>query len=352
MDKTTLKLPDGKMVDAVAPVVVSASRSTDIPAFYARWFIERLKAGYVVWYNPFNNRPTYVSFKNCKVVVFWTKNPRPIIPLLGELDKRGIHYYFQHSMNDYDQERFEPNVPCIEKRIETFKELSSLIGKERIIWRFDPLVITPHLGIAELAKRIERIGEGIKGCTDKLVFSFIDINAYRKVQNNMVKETGLFTKEDIGSWEFSVQQMEEMSMRLAALRDRWAGEGWKIELATCGEAFDLDKYNIAHNRCIDAELIKRVFAHDEDLVYCLNYGELRRPAELSLFDFEDNNRKPLTEKQLKDKGQRKECGCMVAKDIGMYNTCSHFCVYCYANTSKETVIKNRQKHTPDSESII
>ncbi len=352
MDKTTLKLPDGNIVEAMAPVVVSASRSTDIPAFYARWFIERLKAGYVVWYNPFNNRHTYVSFKNCKVVVFWTKNPLSIIPLLGELDKRGIHYYFQHSMNDYDQERFEPNVPSIEKRIETFKELSSMIGSERIIWRFDPLVITPHLGIDELAKRIERIGEGIKGCTDKLVFSFIDINAYRKVQNNMVKETGIFTKEDIGSWEFSVQQMEAMAMRLAALRDHWAAEGWKIELATCGEAFDLDKYNISHNRCIDAELMKRVFAHDEDLVYYLNYGELRRPTDLSLFAFEDNIRNPLTEKQLKDKGQRKECGCMVAKDIGMYNTCSHFCVYCYANTSKEIVIKNRQKHTIDSESII
>ena len=94
MTKTTLKLPNGDMVEAMAPVVVSASRSTDIPAYYAQWFINRLRAGYVVWYNPFNNRPTYVSFKNCRVVVFWTKNPRPLMPLLGELDSRGIHYYF------------------------------------------------------------------------------------------------------------------------------------------------------------------------------------------------------------------------------------------------------------------
>lgn len=352
MNKTTLKLPNGDMVEAMAPVVVSASRSTDIPAYYAQWFINRLQAGYVVWYNPFNNRPTYVSFKNCRVVVFWTKNPRPLMPLLGELDSRGIHYYFQHTMNNYDPERFEPNVPTIEKRIETFKELSSRIGKERVVWRFDPLILTPHLGIDDLVGRIQHIGNSIKGYTDKLVFSFIDINAYRKVQNNMVKETGLFTKDDVCRWEFTLHQMEEMAYRLAALRDGWAAEGWDMELATCGEAFDLDKYGISHNRCIDGELMKRIFAHDKDLVHYLNYGELPKPRTLSLFGDEEPQPKPLTEKQLKDKGQRKECGCMVAKDIGMYNTCSHFCVYCYANTSKELVAKNRQKHNVDSESII
>ena len=87
----------------------------------------------------------YVSFKNCKVIVFWTKNPAPIIPYLPELDKRGIHYYFQVTLNDYEHEGFEPNVPSLTKRIETFKQLSSLIGKERVIWRFDPMIVTPQL---------------------------------------------------------------------------------------------------------------------------------------------------------------------------------------------------------------
>ena len=100
---------NGEVVNGVAPVIISASRSTDIPAFYAKWFINRLKAGYCVWYNPFNQKPMYISFVKTKAVVFWTKNPEPLIPYLPELDKRGIHYYFQVTLNDYVNEGFEPN---------------------------------------------------------------------------------------------------------------------------------------------------------------------------------------------------------------------------------------------------
>ena len=147
-DKTFITTDDGKQVEATAPVIISASRSTDIPAFYAKWFFNRLAKGYCVWYNPFNQQPMYVSFKKCKVVVFWTKNPAPIIPYLPELDKRGIHYYFQVTLNDYEQEGFEPNVPSVKSRIATFRLLSELIGKERVIWRFDPLIVTPQLTTA------------------------------------------------------------------------------------------------------------------------------------------------------------------------------------------------------------
>ena len=113
-DNVRIKTDSGERVDALAPVIVSASRSTDIPAFYARWFFNRLKRGYCVWYNPFNQKPSYVSFAKCKVIVFWTKNPAPIIPFLPELDRRGIHYYFQVTLNDYVREGLEPNVPSIE----------------------------------------------------------------------------------------------------------------------------------------------------------------------------------------------------------------------------------------------
>ena len=121
----------GDVVDGNAPVIVSASRSTDIPAFYAKWFINRLAAGYCVWYNPFNQKAMRISFNKTKVIVFWTKNPEPLIEYLPELDKRGIRYYFQFTLNDYESEGFEPNVPALEQRIETFKRLSSLIGKEK-----------------------------------------------------------------------------------------------------------------------------------------------------------------------------------------------------------------------------
>ena len=187
--KLTITDQNGVTHDATAPVIISASRSTDIPAFYAKWFFNRLEAGYCVWYNPFNQRPMHISFKNCKFIVFWTKNPEPILPYLKELDKRGIKYYFQFTLNDYENEKFEPCLPKLEKRIETFKELSQKIGKERVIWRFDPLILTPNLTTRDLLKRIWNIGNKIFGCTEKLVFSFVDVAAYKKVQNNFIKET-------------------------------------------------------------------------------------------------------------------------------------------------------------------
>lgn len=331
-------------INTVSPVIISASRSTDIPAFYAKWFINRLKSGYCIWYNPFNQKPTKVCFDKCKVVVFWTKNPRPIMPYLHELDERGIHYYFQFTMNDYDVEGFEPNVAPLAERIATFKELSDKIGKERIIWRFDPLIITPKLTIRDLLKKIWNIGNLIKGYTDKLVFSFIDINCYKKVQNNLALYKGNNT-----NWEFSETQMNEIAQGLAKCREHWNADGWRISLATCGEQIDLAKFGINHNRCIDSELMKSLWFDDKELLYYLYYGTL--PEATSLFGM-DFSQPPLSEQKLKDKGQRKSCGCMTSKDIGMYNTCSHLCVYCYANSSKELVLKNKARHSDCNESII
>lgn len=347
IDKTTIKTKEGDIVEASAPVIISASRSTDIPAFYAKWFFNRLKKGYCAWYNPFNQKPTYVSFKNCKVVVFWTKNPKPILPYLHELDEKGIHYYFQFTLNDYAKEGFEPNVPSVDERVETFKKLSEMIGKERVIWRFDPLIITPNITPRDLLTRIWHIGNKLKGYTNKLVFSFVDVKAYRKVQNNLVKETKLFTKEDVENAEANHAQRIEIVEGLRKIREAWHKEGWQIEMATCAENIDLEAYGIEHNRCIDGELMKRIFAEDEELVYYLHTLKL---PERDMF----GNIPPIPQKtrKVKDSGQRKLCGCMVSKDIGMYNTCRHFCVYCYANTSKECVLNNKEKHNDESESII
>ena len=337
----------GNQINATAPVIISASRSTDIPAFYSKWFFNRLRKGYCVWYNPFNRQKMYVSFARCRVVVFWTKNPKPILPYLHELDERGIHYYFQVTLNDYADEGFEPNVPSVEERIKTFRELSERIGHERVIWRFDPLMITPTLTPRTLLSRIWKIGNQLKGYTDKLVFSFVDVKVYRKVQSNLMKETGCFTKENIEQAEMNEAQRQEMMEGLVKLREAWASEGWDIKLATCAEEIDLEKYGIEHNRCIDGELMERVFGDDKELVYYLHTGKWPEP---DLFgEIPDI---PAERKNLKDKGQRKVCGCMVSKDIGMYDTCRHFCMYCYANTSKECVQRNAARHSEKSESLI
>lgn len=347
LDKILITNDSGEQVEATAPIIISASRSTDIPAFYAKWFFNRLAKGYCVWYNPFNQQKMYISFKKCKVVVFWTKNPNPILPYLHELDERGIHYYFQVTLNDYVKEGFEPNVPSIDERVETFKKLSYMIGKERVIWRFDPLIITPNITLRDLLTRIWHVGNKLKGFTDKLVFSCVDVRAYRKVQNNLVKETTFYTKDNVENAEVNHAQRITIVEGLQKIREAWHKDGWDVEIATCAEDIDLEAYGIEHNRCIDSELMKRIFADDEELVYYLN--TLKWP-ERDMF----GNLLPLPAKtrKLKDPGQRKECGCMVSKDIGMYNTCRHFCVYCYANSSKECVIKNAEQHNENSESIV
>ena len=346
-DKTYIKIADGTEVEASTPVIISASRSTDIPAFYSKWFFIRLKAGYCVWYNPFNQKPMYVSFERTKAIVFWTKNPEPILPYLHELDERGIHYYFQVTLNDYVSEGFEPNVGPVEHRIDVFKRLSEMIGPERIIWRFDPLILTDSLTPRQLLTKIYHVGNQLKGYTNKLVFSFVDVKAYRKVQNNLVKETPFFNRDNVDSAEPTGDKRKELGEGLAKLRDHWNSEGWNLTLATCGELIDLDKYGIAHNRCIDGELMENLFSDDKEFVYYLRTGKFPEPDL-----FGNIPDLPKERKDLKDKGQRKACGCMISKDIGMYNTCRHFCVYCYANTSKEAVLNNKDRHNDDSESLI
>ena len=317
---------DGETVLAQAPIIVSASRSTDIPTFYADWFVERWKAGYVKWKNPFNGVPLYVSFKNTRVVVFWTKNPKPMMKHLDFLDKNVKNYYFQFSLNDYDKEGFEGKVPRVENRIETFKELSNRIGKEKVVWRFDPLLLTNEIDVKELLKRLEKIGDELYKYTNKLVFSFADIGIYKKVENNL-------NKANIQYIEFTLETMLEFAEGLQKLNKKWG-----LELATCAEKFDLNKYGINHNKCIDDDLMIDLFHQDEELMKFLGVEFI----EPTLFDTTAAITKT---KKIKDKGQREACGCIMSKDIGEYNTCPHECVYCYANTSKEAAFANYKSHT-------
>ena len=347
-----LQTPDG-LVRAQTPVILSASRSTDIPAYYGGWFMNRLREGWCAWVNPFNRRPSYVSFKDVKAVVFWTKNPAPFLQHLDELEKRGLHYYFQYTLNDYEREGFEPNVPALEKRIETFRRLSERIGPERVVWRFDPIILSPETSPRDILMRIWMIGKALKGCTNKLVVSFVDVAAYRKVQANLVRDTKLFTKDNVLSAEPTEAQRREICDGLVKIRERWRSEGWNLEIASCAEDCNLEEWGIFHNRCIDGELMERAFGEDKAFVHFLHTGKLPAAAAgmtaCSLFEEPSIPVIPIEKrKNLKDKGQREACGCIVSKDIGMYNTCMHFCVYCYANTSRRTVLDNRRRHDPAS----
>ena len=349
-DKIKIIRDNGEIAEAQAPIIVSASRSTDIPAFYVDWFFHRLEKGYSAWTNPFNGVKSFVSYKNTRFIVFWSKNPSPLIPRLKSLREKDIRCYIQYTLNDYSNERLETGVPSLEERITTFKSLVDVLGKGSVIWRFDPLLLTDRISIDDLIFKIEKIGNRLVGYTEKLVFSFADIASYRKVKNNL--ETN-----GIHYSEWTEDQMKEFAQKLAAANIR---NGWNFELCTCGEKPIFKEFGIQPNHCIDDNLMIRLAYDDKILMDFLG---------VKLFDLQDNlfgtpeipsdaivlpnGQYAVKNKNNKDKGQRALCGCMVSKDIGEYNTCAHLCEYCYANTSKSIACANlkRHKNNPYSETI-
>jgi DNA repair photolyase len=322
-----LVLPDGQHVQAVCPLVVSASRATDIPAFYAEWFRERLAAGYLRRTNPFNaSQVQYVSLRHARVIVFWSKNPQPLIRHLPAIDAAGINYYFQFTLNDYEEEGLEPHVPPLPQRIATFRELSTLVGKKRVVWRFDPLILAAELDLDSLIDRVARVGDALHGFTEQLVISFADISGYARVEQNL-------RREGVAHEEFSRELMRTAAARLQALNSRW---GYRI--STCAESIDLAAgFGIEPNRCIDDRLMVELFSSDAALMEFLGYEPGLFPSPGPTYR--------------KDKGQRPACGCIPSKDIGMYDTCPHLCLYCYANTSPRAVANNIRKHSVGGESL-
>ncbi len=349
-DRTTIVNEAGVRAEAVAPVIVSASRSTDIPAFYADWFFDRLEKGYSAWINPFCGTRSYVSYDKTRFIVFWSKNPLPLIPYLCRLKDKGIGCYIQYTLNDYEAEGLERGVPALGSRIDTFKRLVDVLGKGAVVWRFDPLVLTDSMGPYQLMEKLNGIARRLEGYTEKLVFSYADITQYRKVRYNL-------ERNDIKYREWTEAKMLEMAQLIAVANS----SDWKLNLATCGERINLEKFGIEHNQCVDDALIARLCYDDKILMDYLGMNVCR--VEHTLFDGNaipvgaidiGNGMYALRTQNNHDKGQREFCGCVRSKDIGAYNTCPHLCEYCYANSSSNSALANwsRYKSNPGSESII
>ena len=306
---------DGNTV--VEPIVLSASRATDVPAFYADWFMRRLRAGFFRWANPFNAAQVQtVSVAKTRAIVFWTKDPAGIEPHLDELDRRGLHYYFQYTLNDYEAESLEPGLPALAARIDSFRRLADRLGPDRVVWRLDPLLLTDRLGVPELLDRAARLMAQLARHVRKLVFSFADIAAYPAVRRNLARA-------GIAARELAPAEMDEFARGLAALN-----RAYGLALATCAEEIDLAAHGIAHNRCVDGELLARLGPDDAALLEFLGSRAAR-----------------------KDPGQRRACGCLASKDVGRYGTCPHGCVYCYANASRAAAERNFRAHRPENETI-
>jgi DNA repair photolyase len=315
---------NGERVEGIAPVIVSASRSTDIPGCYGEWFVNRLNKGYIVWKNPFNGMKQYVSFEKTRCIVFWTKNPAPFIKHIESIQKMGIGIVFQVTLNDYEDEKLELNLPSLQQRFHSLKTLSSMIGREKVLWRFDPLILTDQISKDVLLKKISSVGTVIHPFVGRLTISFLSL--YKKVLRNL---------DDVSAHEISDQVRLEIARGINGYN-----QNWKLPLFSCAEPLDLSMYGIFHGSCIDSALIVRCFGDDPLLQ---TYFRISKSS--NLFGKEE-----VRFESKKDSGQRDGCGCCISKDIGTYDTCFHGCRYCYANTSPEKAMYLKG-HAPDDEFI-
>lgn len=280
-------------------MIISASRRTDIPSFYSEWLFNRLKEGYVCVRNPMNiHQISQISLSPDVVdgIVFWTKNPTPMLERIHELDN--YTYYFQFTLNSYGKD-IEKNVPSKnDVIIPTFKKLSSIIGKERIVWRYDPILINEHYTREYHKKYFQKLCDSLCNYTEKCTVSFVDL--YKNTERN-TKSLNIHTPSN------------EEVLELMSFFSKIAHENG-IYIDTCTEEYDLSSLNIKHACCIDKSRLERIGN------YQLKIG--------------------------KDKNQRSICGCIESIDIGMYNTCENGCMYCYANFNCEMAQKNHNKHNP------
>lgn len=278
-------------------MILSVSRRTDIPALYSEWFFQRLHEGFVLVPNPMNARQISRIKLNPQVIeciVFWSKNPLPMLPRLGELED--YSYYFLYTLNAYGRD-IEPGLPALAKRIETLCQLSQLLGPERVIWRYDPIFINERYSLKWHKEQYALLAERLAPYTRHCIISFVDI--YPKNARRM---------RQAGINPLSVDQI----LAIAQSISRTAGQ-YDLKISTCSEEIDLADLHINHAGCIDRQLIEsctgKCFA---------GVG--------------------------KDKNQRPECGCLPSIDIGVYNTCIYGCAYCYANFSSELARRKYAEH--------
>jgi hypothetical protein len=279
-------------------MILSVSRRTDIPALFADWFMDRLlKDKYFLVPNPFikDDKIAKVAVEPVKVerdllggvesisgnvdgIIFWTKNPRPLMNRIKELS--GFTFYFHFTLNPYDA-KIEANVPPLGERVKTFQDLSRMIGADRVIWRYDPILLSKEISVDWHVEQFENLCENLGGFTSECNFSFL-----------------IGRHKDLRSPNYSEQNEILRNFTLIAKRHG-------IQLKGCALAADWAKFGITKSRCTDPDLFARLISQ--------RHGVTARVKTKRL------------------DAQRKNCGCMPCVDIGIYNTCTHGCVYCYAN---------------------
>ncbi len=283
-------------------MIVSVSRRTDIPAFYSKWFMNRINAGFVDAMNPFNRKQITrinLSPKEVDCFVFWTKDASPMLPYLDWLDQLGYKYYFQFTITPYERD-IEPGLRDKEQIIDTFQKLSEHVSSKRVVWRYDPILLTPKYSIQRHISDFSAMAKKLSPYTDTCVISFLDL--YRKTERN--------------TSHLELQPLTTESMRqLAGALSNIAKQN-NLSIQSCSEEIDLSAYGLEHGACIDHRHVAAAMGCQIDLD--------------------------------KDNTQRSACGCAKSIDIGQYNTCLHLCSYCYANFNIPMTKARQQQHDETS----
>jgi DNA repair photolyase len=281
-------------------MIISASRRTDIPAYYAGWLLKRIEERSVLVRNPVNtHQVSRVSLSPEAVdgFVLWTKNPAPMLDRLNRL--RDYHYYFQFTLNAYGKD-VEPCLPDVAARVDAFRALADAVGKERVVWRYDPILLSPAYTLGHHLRSFEQLARHLSGYTEKCVISFLDF--YPKIAA-AVRALGIIPISD--------EQKRRIAKSLTEI-----ALSYGIAIETCAEAIDLSELGIGNARCVDDRLLSRISG---------------RPVSA-----------------VKDRNQRPACGCAASVDIGAYDTCPHGCRYCYANRNAAAVASCRREYNAAS----
>ncbi|NSW54503.1 MAG: DUF1848 domain-containing protein [Armatimonadetes bacterium] len=285
--------------------IISASRRTDIPALYSEWLMRRISAGFCRYRHPFTRQWMTVSLRPEDVggMVLWTRNLGPLMPRLDEI-RAQYPFYVQMTINDYPAQ-LEPRVQAACEAVAQARELSSRFSTDALVWRFDPIVLTPEIGAAETLARFCRLARQLEGATRACIFSFM--SPYRR-QRQTFRAAGVEYREP------GVQERLDLALAMARIASDHG-----FSLAACCNA-DLLSGPVAKAHCVDPARLIRLGAHLPERV---------PPAP-----------------------SRPGCGCHRSVDIGAYDLCTAGCLYCYANQSPARALANYARHDPDHEALV
>ena len=294
-------------------MIVSASRRTDIPALYPEWLINRIRAGFCLVPNPYSPRQISrldLTPREVEAIVFWSKNPAPMLRFLPELETAGHRFYFQFTLNAYPR-ILEPGIPPLEERIATFRKLAKMIGPQRIVWRYDPIIISNITDWKFHARTFAQLCSQLGSSTRRVMISLLDMYAKTDRRLNALRESGVEVIRDIDE-----RRESEDLLRIIAR----TAHSRRLEIFSCAERKDFSAVGIPPGRCIDGELIERLWG--------------------------------IHRNWIKDAGQREPCCCVESRDIGVNNTCTHNCPYCYATGSPSAASARRASHDPKSPLLV